>query len=91
MHVATNLVHDLKQALEEFPVASAHCKHDSSIPFRGGGEYKQFVSNHVQKIQDKDYIQWSHMGSTKFQLNLQKIEDRIYECRGCIKGDYPIY
>ena len=60
-HMAANLVDNVKEALKGFPVESAYCWLDSSIALRwikGGGDYKQFVSNRVRKIQEKKYIQW---------------------------------
>ena len=30
---------------------------------KGGGDYKQFCSNRVRKIQEKEYIQWRHVST----------------------------
>ena len=52
-HMATNLVHNVKDALQGFPITNVHCWLDSSVALHwigGGGNYKQFVSNRVQKI-----------------------------------------
>jgi hypothetical protein len=43
-HTACNLVHNVKQALEGFPVSDVHGWLDSTIALhwlKGGGEYKQ--------------------------------------------------
>ena len=65
-HMATNLVHNVKQALQGFPLTSVHCWLDSNVALhwiKGCGEYKQFVSNRVRKIQDTEYIHWRLVGS----------------------------
>ena len=66
-HMAADLVDNVKEALQGFPVEDIHCWLDSSVALhwiKGGGDYKQFVSNRVRKVQGKKYIQWRHM-STK--------------------------
>lgn len=65
-HMATNLVHNVKEALEGFPIRNVYCWLDSTVALhwiRGRGEYKQFVGNRVKKIQDKQYLQWRHVPS----------------------------
>ena len=72
-HMATNLVHNVKDALQGFPITNVHCWLDSSVALhwiRGGGNYKQFVSNRVQKIQEKHYIQWRHVSSKENPADL---------------------
>lgn len=64
--MAANLVNNVKDALKGFPVESVHCWLDSTVALhwiKGGGDYKQFVSNRVRKIKEKEYIQWRHVGS----------------------------
>lgn len=44
-HVATNLLHNVKEALQGFLIANVHCWLDSTVALhwiRGGGDYKQF-------------------------------------------------
>ncbi len=60
-HMACNLVHNVKHALEGFPVSEVYGWLDSTVALhwlKGGGEYKQFVRNRVLKILEKAYIQW---------------------------------
>ena len=62
--MCTNLVHNVKEALEGFPVRNVFGWLDSNVALHWiRGEYKQFVSNHVKKIQAKSYIQWRHVRS----------------------------
>ena len=60
-HMATNLVDNVQSALEGYPVNLVYGWLDSLVALhwiRGGGSYKQFVSNRVRKINEKDYIIW---------------------------------
>ena len=62
-HMATNLVYNVKEALEGFPVRKVYGWLDSTVALhwiRGNGEYKQFVGNRVRKIQEKQ-ITWRHV------------------------------
>ena len=59
-HMATNLVCNVKEALEGFPVRKVYGWLDSTVALhwiRGNGEYKEFVGNRVKKIQEKQ-ITW---------------------------------
>ena len=52
-HMATNLVDNVKEALQGFPIRSVYGWLDSSVALhwiKGGGNYKQFVGNRVSKI-----------------------------------------
>lgn len=66
-HMAANLAENVKNALEGQPVKSVHGWLDSTVALywiRGeGSAYKQFVANRVNKIRDKEYIQWRHVGT----------------------------
>ncbi|XP_028404021.1 uncharacterized protein LOC114526636 [Dendronephthya gigantea] len=65
-HMATNLVHNVKQSLEGFPVQRVLGWLDSTVALhwiRGNGEFKQFVGNRVRKIQERSYIEWRHVTS----------------------------
>ena len=62
-HMATDLVYNVKEALEGFPVRKVYGWLDSTVALhwiRGNGEYKQFVGNRVKKIQEKQ-ITWRHV------------------------------
>ena len=53
-HIVTNLVTNVRKALEGLPINLVHCWLDSTVVLHwihGDGELKQFVGNHVRKIQ----------------------------------------
>ena len=82
-HMATNLLHNVKEALQGFPIANVHCWIDSTVALhwiRGGGDYKQFVTNRVQKIQDQDYIEWRHVSSKENLADLGSRGGKVNEC-----------
>ena len=62
-----NLAENVKNALEGHPVRSVHGWLDNTVALhwiRGGGSaYKQFVANRVNKIREKEYIQWRQVGT----------------------------
>lgn len=65
-HMATNLIVNVKEAQEGFPVGEMFCWLDSSVALhwiKGAGSYKQFVSNRVQKIQQHPEVKWRHVGT----------------------------
>ena len=53
-HIVTNLVTNVRKALEGLPINLVHCWLDSTVVLHwihGDEELKQFVGNHVRKIQ----------------------------------------
>ena len=63
-HMVTNLLTNVKEALNGFPVTDTCGWTDSLVVLhwiRGGGQYKQFVENRVRKIQAKPEIRWRHV------------------------------
>ena len=63
-HMAVNLVINVKKTLQGIPVSSTHCWLDSSVALywiKGQGEYKQFVSNRVRKINSHEGVTWRHV------------------------------
>ncbi|XP_028407828.1 uncharacterized protein LOC114530405 [Dendronephthya gigantea] len=65
-HMAANLVDNVRTALSGYPVRAVFGWLDSLVALhwiKGGGTYKQFVSNRVRKINEKDYITWRHVGT----------------------------
>ena len=65
-HMVTNLIVNVKEALEGFPVGVMYCWLDSSVALHlinGAGSYKQFMSNRVQKTQQKN-AKWAQ-GTTQ--------------------------
>ena len=81
-HMATNLVHNVREALEGFPVTNVFGWLDSTVALhwiRGRGDFKQFVGNRVRKIQDKDYIQWRHVPSEENPADLGSRGGKVSE------------
>ena len=63
-HMAVNLLSNVSEALEGLPVTVKYCWLDSTVALhwiRCPGEYKQFVSNRVQKIQAHFDVVWHHV------------------------------
>ena len=63
-HMAMNLLSNVSEALEGFPVSLKYCWLDSTVALhwiRRPGEHKQFVSNRVQKIQAHSDVVWHHV------------------------------
>lgn len=63
-HMAVNLLTNVQDALQGFPVTSLHCWLDSSVALHwilGGGDYKQFVANRVRKIREHSDVVWRHV------------------------------
>ena len=73
-HMAVNLVTNIHKALEGFPLTTdIQCWLDSTVALhwlRDQGEYRQFVTNRVQKIQSHPNTQWRHVPSTKNPADL---------------------
>ena len=62
-HMAVNLVTNVQAALNFLP-QETHCWLDSTVALywiKGQGEYRQFVSNRVHKIQQHDQVKWHHV------------------------------
>lgn len=72
-HMAVNLITNVRDALKVFPVGKLHCWLDSTVALhwiRGGGDYKQFVSNRVGKIQQHSDVKWRHVASQENPADL---------------------
>ena len=66
MHMAANLVDNVRNTLEGYAVGCVYGWSDSTVALywvAGKGNYKQFVANRVKKINVKDYIEWRHVSS----------------------------
>ena len=71
--MAVNLVKNVQEALQGFPVSEVHCWLDSTVALdwiRGDGEYKQFVSNRVRKIRESEHVTWRHVPTLKNPVDL---------------------
>ena len=63
-HMAVNLLSNVSEALEGFPVTVKYCWLDSTVALhwiRCPGEYKQLVSNRVEMIQAHSDVVWHHV------------------------------
>ena len=63
-HMRSNLVSNVERSIDMVKVSSVHCWSDSTVALywlNGQGEYRQFVSNRVAKIKERDHIQWHHV------------------------------
>ena len=72
-HMAANLVTNVKNALEALPISNVYGWLDSTVTLhwiRGGGEYKQFVANRVNKINQHPEIQWRHVSTRENSADL---------------------
>ena len=59
----------------------SYCWLDSSVALhwiKGGGDYKQFCSNRVRKIQEKEYLQCRHVSIKENRGG------KISKCSGCL-------
>ncbi|XP_068708134.1 uncharacterized protein [Montipora foliosa] len=62
--MAVNLLSNVQDALQGFPITSLYCWLDSSVALYwilGGGDYKQFVANRVRKIREHVEDIWRHV------------------------------
>jgi len=60
-HMATNLLTNMRSALEGLPVSNVYGWLDSTVALhwiRGNREFKQFVQNRVRKIRAQSDIEW---------------------------------
>ena len=65
-HMPVNLASNVKEALIRFPVTKVQCWSDSSVVLHwitGGGEYKLFVANWINKINEHQGVVWRHVPS----------------------------
>ena len=64
MHMAANLCKNIKDSLEEQPTRKFYGWTDCSVALnwpRGRETYKQFVSNRVKKMRERDFINLRHV------------------------------
>ena len=63
-HMAANLAQNVLDALQGMPVRHIYGWLDSTVALywiKGKGSYKQFVTNRVKKINEKNFIQWRYV------------------------------
>ena len=62
-HMAANLLTNVRGALQDQPVSATYGWSDSTVVLhwlKGGGQYRQFVTNRVTKINQHD-VEWRHV------------------------------
>ena len=70
--MAVNLVSNVARVLSDFQVET-HCLLDSTVALfwiRCKGEYRQFVANRVQQIQQHDKMVWHHVPTSQNPTDL---------------------
>ena len=75
-HMTANVVDNVKTTLIGYPVKKVYGWLDSSVALywiKGENRYKQFVTNRVSKIKEKEFIEWRHVPS---ELNPSDIGSR---------------
>ena len=86
--MAVNLVTNVHKALEGFPLATdIQCWLDSTVALhwlRDQGEYRQFVTNRVRKIQSHPDTQWRHVPSTENPADLGSRGGSVTDVQLCI-------
>ena len=71
-HMSINLVTNVQAALTIHP-STIHCWLDSTVALywiKGQGEYKQFVANRVDKIQQHKQVTWHHVPTEENQADI---------------------
>ncbi|PFX28395.1 Pro-Pol polyprotein [Stylophora pistillata] len=88
-HMATNLIVNVKEALDGFPVGNMFCWLDSSVALhwiKGAASYKQFVSNRVQNIQQNPEVNWRHVGTKDNPGDLRSRSGGVENQELCWRG-----
>ena len=66
-HMVANSLSNVRNALHKFPITSTYAWLDSTVALHwiknGNKEWKQFVSNRVLKINEKENIEWRYCPS----------------------------
>lgn len=81
-HMAVNLLSNVQDALQGFPVSSLHCWLDSSVALhwiRGNGDFKQFVANRVRKIREHGDITWRYIATKDNPANVASRSEPVTE------------
>jgi hypothetical protein len=71
--MAANLVTNVETAIGNEKVTSVHCWLDSTVALywiNGQGEYRQFVSNRVKKIQEHERLEWHYVPTNENPADL---------------------
>ena len=71
-HMAVNLASNVEATLSNYEVG-IHCWLDSTVALywiKGRGDYRQFVANRVQKIQQHEHVTWHHLPTAQNPADL---------------------
>ena len=71
-HMAANLLTNVRGALQDQPVSATYGWSDSTVVLhwlKGGGQYRQFVTNRVTKINQHD-VEWRHVATDQNPADL---------------------
>lgn len=72
-HMSVNVLSNVQDALQGFPVSSLHCWMDSSVALHwitGGGDYTKFVANRVRTIKEHADVIWRHLPTQDSYVDL---------------------
>ena len=67
-HMAANLLQNAKKAISFFPITESQAWSDSTVVLhwiKGNGQYKQFVSNRVNKIKAISEVTWRYVNTAE--------------------------
>ena len=87
-HMAMNLIANIQAALNFLP-HEMHCCLDSTIALywiTGQGEFRQFVSNRVHKIQQHNQARWHHVPTADNPANLGSRGGNAVDSHLCKNG-----
>ena len=79
-HMTANLLSNVETTLKGFPITVMQGWLDSTVALHwinGGGEYKQFVANRIQKINSHSRIQWRHVPTDQNPADLGSRESSV--------------
>ena len=88
-HMASNMVENVRGALQGFPVTGTYCWLDSTVALHwisGGGEYRQFVANRVRKIQEHRVDAWMYVPTADNLADLGSRGGSVEDSELCWNG-----
>ena len=84
VHMGANLMSNVREILKRYPVKGTYGWTDSTVVLywlKNEEQYKQFVSNRVTKVKEKEYISWRHVPTSENPAD--------YGSRGCTGNNQP--
>lgn len=91
-HMATNLVTNLQNTLNDLPNPRVYAWLDSTVALHwilGNGQYKQFVANRVAKIHQQPEIEWRHVPTHDNPADLASRGEQLQSCGGMDLNGFP--